>query len=167
MLKKFFATNAGFGVFWIRLPLGIAMMMHGYGKFTNMQGFIDFCDNIGIPPFFAVLGACGEFLGGLGVLLGCLSRIAAFGIACTMATAAVSRHLIPGYGYEMNWHGALPLGTEGYEYHTLAIGMGLAIMFLGAGSFSVDYYIARWLSHERQRSIVAEAIPVMTANLGS
>ncbi len=101
MLKKFFATNAGCGVFWIRLPLGIAMMMHGYGKFTNMQGFIDFCDNIGIPPFFAVLGACGEFLGGLGVLLGCLSRIAAFGIACTMATAAVSRHLIPGYGYEM------------------------------------------------------------------
>lgn len=160
MLKKLFATNAGFGVFWIRLAIGVAMISHGYGKCANLQGFIDFCDNIGIPPFFAVLGAAGEFLGGLGVLVGCMSRIAAFGIACTMATAAVSRHLIPGYGYTMNWHGALPLGTEGYEYHTLAIGMGLTIMFLGAGRFSVDYYIARWMSSAKESRAVHEPMPV-------
>lgn len=165
MLKKLFATSAGFGVFWVRLPLAVCMILHGYGKITNLQGFIDTCDNLGIPPFFAVLGACGEFLGGLGVLFGLLSRIAGFGVACTMATAAVTRHMIPGYGYLMNWHGALPLGAEGYEFHTLAIGMGLAIMFLGAGSFSVDYYIARWLSHASQRNVIAEAIPV-TASLG-
>jgi len=42
----------------------------------------------------------------------------------------------------MNWHGALPFGTEGYEYHTLAVGMALAIMLAGAGLLSLDRSIS-------------------------
>jgi len=159
MLLRLIATKAGFGMFWVRLPLAASMLLHGYGKVTNLPGFIHYCDNLGIPPAFAVLGACGEFLGGLGVLFGCLSRIAAFGIACTMATAAVTRHILPGYGYLMNWHGALPFGTEGYEFHTLALGMALGIMFLGAGTFSVDYALTRYLSRTRKTRAVEEQVP--------
>jgi putative oxidoreductase len=136
------------------------MILHGYGKVTNFEGFMRYCDNLGIPPAFAFLGACGEFLGGLGVLFGCFSRVAAFGIACTMATAAVSRHLIPGYGYLMNWHGALAFGTEGYEFHTLAIGMALGIMTLGPGKLSVDYYWAQYLARASRRSHVEHEEPV-------
>ena len=161
MLLKLLATQPGFGMFWVRLPLAVSMILHGYGKVTNFEGFMRYCDNLGIPPFFAFLGACGEFLGGLGVLLGCLSRIGAFGIACTMLVAAVTRHLIPGYGYLMNWHGALAFGTEGYEFHTLAIGMSLGIMTLGAGSFSVDYYWARYLARAKRTQMVLEQEPVL------
>lgn len=156
-LNKLLATSESFGMFWVRLPLAASMILHGYGKVTNLPGFFRYCDNLGIPPAFAVLGACAEFLGGLGVLFGCLSRIAAFGVACTMLTAAITRHLIPGYGYLMNWHGALPFGTEGYEFHTLAIGMSLGIMFCGAGTFSVDYYWARYLTRRRLHRPLAEA----------
>jgi putative oxidoreductase len=108
------------------------------------------------------MAVAGEFLGGIGVLLGCLSRIAAFGTGCTMAVAAISRHIIPGYGYLMNWHGALPLGAEGYEFHTLALGMSLGIMFLGAGKFSLDYLVASHLARTRKvESIPAtERVPV-------
>ena len=92
MLIRLLATSEGFGMFWVRLPLAASMILHGYGKVTHISGFIHYCDNLGIPPAFAVLGACGEFLGGLGVLFGFLSRIAAFGVGCTMATA-LARYL--------------------------------------------------------------------------
>jgi putative oxidoreductase len=160
MLAKLFATKAGFGMFWVRLPLAISMILHGYGKITNLSGFVHYCDNLGIPPFFAFMAAGGEFLGGLGVLLGCISRVAAFGVACTMGTAAVVRHLIPGYGYMMNWHGGLPYGTEGYEFHTLCVGMALGIMFLGAGRFSVDYYLAKFLARSSDQVLYRESHPI-------
>jgi len=160
MLLRLLSTRAGFGMLWVRLPLAASMILHGYGKVTNLAGFIHYCDNLGIPPAFAFLGACGEFLGGLGVLFGCFSRVAAFGIACTMATAAMTRHILPGYGYLMNWHGALPFGSEGYEFHTLAIGMALGIMFLGAGTFSVDYAVTRYFARARQHIVTREETPV-------
>ena len=147
-------------MFWVRLPLAASMILHGYGKIMNITGFIRYCDNLGIPPAFAVLGACGEFFGGLGVLFGCLSRVAAFGVACSMATAAIVRHLIPGYGYLMNWHGALPFGAEGFEFHTLAIGMSLAIVFGGAGVFSVDYVLVRYLTRAKKVRVITEPDPV-------
>ena len=156
MLLKLLGTQAGFGMFWIRLPLAASMILHGWGKVTNFEGFLRYCDNLGIPPLFAFLGMCGEFLGGLGVLFGCLSRVAAFGVGCTMVVAAYTRHLAPGYGYLMNWHGALPFGAEGYEFHTLAIGMALGIMTLGPGKFSVDYYWARYLARASRNTIARE-----------
>jgi putative oxidoreductase len=151
MWMKLLQTSAGFGMFWVRLPLAVTMIFHGWEKVRNIPGFIASCDNLGIPPFFAVMAVCGEFLGGIGVLLGLLSRIAAFGTGCTMAVAALTRHVIPGYGYLMNWHGALPLGAEGFEFHTLAIGMSLGIMFLGAGNFSLDYMLTRHFAGVRAR----------------
>ena len=153
MLQKLLTTNDRYGMLWVRLPLAYSMILHGYGKVANIEGFIRYCDNLGIPPLFAYLGAAGEFLGGLGVLFGCLSRVAAFGVACTMAVAAYTRHIVPGYGYLMNWHGALPFGAEGFEFHTLAIGMALGVMTLGPGKLSVDYYWARYLS--RAHRVVA------------
>ena len=152
MLNKLLASNAGAGMLWARIPLGIIMVQHGYGKFFGMSGFIAFCDNLGIPPFFAVCAACGEFLGGLGLLLGGLTRIAAFGVGCTMAVAGITRHLIPGYGFVMNYHGTLPYATEGYEFHAVAVGISLAIMFVGAGALSIDHVLSRILARRRGAS---------------
>jgi putative oxidoreductase len=160
MLVRMLSTNAGFGMFWVRLPLAITMIYHGYEKLRNVPGFIASCDNLGIPPLFAYLALIAEFFGGIGVLIGFLSRLSAFGIACTMLVAGVMRHLIPGYGYLMNWHGALPLGAEGFEFHTLAIGMSMGIMTLGAGSFSVDAVVSRALAPVRKSAAVETLEPI-------
>ena len=45
----------------------------------------------------------------------------------------------------MNWVGASPAGVEGYEYHVLTLGMSVPLMLSGAGAFSVDRLIARWI----------------------
>ena len=143
---------------WVRLPLGIAMVVHGWGKVTNVPGFVQYCDNLGIPPVLAYLAIAAEFFGGLGVILGCLSRIAAFGTGFTMLVAALLRHVGPGYGYLMDWHAGTTWGAEGYEYHTFAIGMSLGVIVAGAGAFSIDYVWAKWLAQAGQRrKVPAEA----------
>jgi putative oxidoreductase len=44
-------------------------------------------------------------------------------------------------GFFMNWYGQQK--GEGYEYHLLAIAMGLAILIKGAGALSIDYALSR------------------------
>jgi len=40
----------------------------------------------------------------------------------------------------MNWSGSGP--GEGFEYHLLAIGLGLVVLFKGGGAWSVDRVIS-------------------------
>ncbi len=152
MLTRLLATEKSYAMLFMRIPLGLFMMHHGWEKVTNPIGFIGFCDNLGIPPFLAVLSLTAEFFGGMGVLLGGLTRIAAFGVGCTMFVAAMVRHVLPGYGVMMNYHATLRYGTEGYEIHTLAVGMSISLMLLGAGSLSLDQLFARLLERQQARA---------------
>lgn len=147
MLTKLMHTHAGFALLLVRFPLGLDMFVHGYQKVTHVPSTMRYFDGLGVPHFFAWLAIIAEFCGGLGLMIGLLSRIAAFGVGCTMTVAIFLRHLP--YGYLMNWHGALPFGTEGYEYHTLAIGMALAVMLAGAGALSLDRLCALRLASMR------------------
>jgi putative oxidoreductase len=125
----------------LRLALGVVFFAHGAQKtlgwfggygFHGTMGF--FTQQMGIPAPFAVLAICAEFLGGLGLIVGFLSRIAAFGILCNMLVAVFMVH--HKFGFFMNWAGNQP--GEGYEYHLLAIAALLVIMIAGAGAFSID-----------------------------
>ena len=140
-MNKLFATNNSWALLIMRVPLGINMIVHGWAKVTNIPGTMHYFDGLGVPHFLGYLAIIAEFFGGIGLLLGCISRIAAFGVACTMITAIFERHVE--YGYLMNWHGALPYGTEGWEQHTLAIGIAAGIMIAGAGALSVDQLLAK------------------------
>jgi putative oxidoreductase len=140
MLNRMFHTEGGLAMLLVRFPLGLDMFVHGYQKVTHIPATMRYFDGLHVPHFFAWLAIVAEFFGGLGLMFGLLSRMAAFGVACTMVVAVFLRHLP--YGYLMNWHGGLPFGTEGYEYHTLAVGMALAVMWAGAGAFSLDRLLA-------------------------
>ena len=127
------------------MALGAVMFAHGAQKMLGWFGGNGFSKTMagfehqGIPAVFALLAILAEFCGGLGLILGLLGRIAAFGVACNMAVAIVKVHLAN--GFFMNWTGTKP--GEGYEFHILVIGMALAIMIGGAGAGSLD----RALSH--------------------
>ena len=97
-----------------------------------------FTHQMGIPAPLAFLAICAEFLGGIGLIVGLLSRVAAFGIACNMFVAMfmVHRH----FGFFMNWAGSQK--GEGYEYHLLALAVAFAIMIRGAGALSIDAALA-------------------------
>lgn len=147
MLAKLLNTDPDNYVMTIlRLVLGIVFLAHGAQKmlgwfggygFSGTMGF--FTHYLGIPAPFAFLAICAEFFGGIGLILGLLSRVAAFGIACNMlvAIALVHRH----FGFFMNWTGKQQ--GEGFEYHLLTLAVTLAIMIAGAGAGSVDAMLSR------------------------
>src|SRR5205807_1379243 len=91
-----------------------------------------------IPAPLAFLAIAAEFFGGLGLILGFLTRIAAFGIAVNMVVAMATVH--SAFGFFMNWTGAKK--GEGFEYHLLALAMTAFLMVRGAGAFSIDRAIA-------------------------
>lgn len=144
MLRDFLDTRRSWAMLLVRFPLGLDMFVHGYQKITHVESSMRYFDGLNVPHFFGWLAIVAEFFGGLGLMLGLLSRIAALGVGITMLVAIFLRHLP--YGYLMNWHGGLPFGTEGYEYHTLAIGMALAVMIEGAGAWSLDRRLSAVLS---------------------
>ncbi len=109
-----------------------------------------FTRRFSVPAWFAVLAIPAEFLGGLGLILGLLGRVAAFGIAVEMAVALFLGHL-PN-GFFMNWFGTKR--GEGFEYHVLAISMAVVLMVKGAGAFSLDRVLET--SHRRR---IPSAVP--------
>ncbi len=137
-------TSNSMALMIIRLTLGIVMFAHGAQKMLGwfggpgFHGTVGFLESSGIPAVFAYLAIAAEFLGGLGLILGCLTRIAAFGILCNMVVAILMVHARN--GFFMNWTGKQ--GGEGFEYHILAIGMALAAIFGGAGALSIDHVLA-------------------------
>jgi len=129
----------------LRLALGVVFFAHGAQKALGWWGGSGFSATMngfergGIPAALALLAIAAEFLGGIGLLLGLLGRVAAFGIFCNMLVAIFRVHL--SNGFFMNWTGRQK--GEGFEYHLLVLGMAVAIMILGSGAFSVDLALSR------------------------
>jgi putative oxidoreductase len=128
----------------VRLALGIVMFAHGCQKMLGWFGgagftatMAGFSHRFGAP--LAFLAICAEFFGGLGLILGFLSRIAAFGVLCNMVVAVATSNYR--FGFFANWGGKQK--GEGIEYHILAIAMALAVIIGGGGAFSIDGLIAR------------------------
>jgi len=141
MLRKLILTGNQMAPAILRVVLGVIFFAHGAQKmlgwwggngFSGTMGF--FTEKLGIPAVFAFLAICAEFFGGLGLILGLLGRVAAFGVACDMVVAVVKVHLAN--GFFMNWYGNQK--GEGFEYHLLALVVAAAIMIQGSGALSVD-----------------------------
>jgi putative oxidoreductase len=141
MFRKIVNTNNDFTLTVLRLVLGVIFFAHGsqkvlgwFGGMTFGASMNMFTQQMHIPTPLAFLAIMAEFAGGLGLILGFLGRIAAFGIICNMLVAIVMVH--GRFGLFMNWFGNQQ--GEGYEYHLLAIALGLAILVKGSGALSVD-----------------------------
>jgi putative oxidoreductase len=101
-----------------------------------------------IPPVLALLVIVTEFLGPLGLALGLLTRVVAFGLLCEMLVAIVTVHWP--HGFFMNWTGTQQ--GEGFEYHVLMIGMALTVLMVGAGAWSIDRALAERIPHSRAQN---------------
>ena len=143
-LRKILSTSNDFTLTILRLLLGIVFFAHGAQKMLGwfggygFHGTMGFFEHSGIPAPLAFLAICAEFFGGLGLLVGLLSRIAAFGIMCNMIVAVLTVHVHN--GFFMNWFGNQK--GEGYEYHLLAIAGLLVILIKGAGALSIDHALS-------------------------
>jgi len=141
MLKRLFQTPDDKVLTFMRLVLGVVFLAHGSQKMLGWFGGYGFKATMGfftqgmhIPAVFAFLAIAAEFFGGLGLILGLLTRVAAFGITVNMLVAIFMVHL-PN-GLFINWGGQQ--NGEGIEYHLLVLAITVALMIRGAGAFSLD-----------------------------
>jgi putative oxidoreductase len=151
MFKKLLETENDTATMILRVLLGVVFFPHGMQKLLGwfggpgFSGMLDmFTTKMGVPAVFAFLAIMAEGLGSLGLLTGLLTRVAAFGITVNMVVAVYMIHWHN--GFFMNWFGAMtsegkPAG-EGFEYHILAVAIGIALMIRGGGKWSVDRAIA-------------------------
>jgi putative oxidoreductase len=120
----------------LRLFLGFAFMMHGSQKLLGafggggVAGVAAMLSKLGVEPshILAWVLSITEFVGGVCVLLGFLTRFWAAGLVIDMAVAVFMVHLANGFFASKN----------GFEL-PLAFGvMALVILLTGPGSLSVD-----------------------------
>jgi putative oxidoreductase len=140
MFRKLLRTSDDGTLTLLRLVLGVVFFAHGAQKMLGwfggygFSGTMGYFTHAGIPAPLAFLAIAAEFFGGMGLVVGLLSRVAAFGIVVNMVVAVLTVHLP--FGLFMNWTGAQK--GEGFEYHLLAIAIGIAILVRGGGAISMD-----------------------------
>jgi putative oxidoreductase len=141
MWKKLINTDNDIAPLVLRVMLGIVFYFHGMQKLTTMYGGYGFTGTmgfftgkLGIPAFFAFLAILAEGIGWAGLMSGLLTRVAAFGITVNMIVAVYLLHWQN--GIFANWFGNQK--GEGFEFHLLAIAIGIALMIKGGGALSVD-----------------------------
>ena len=144
-MKRLMSTSNDVVLTTLRLVLGVVYFAHGAQKMRGwfggygFHGTMGFFTQMGMPAPVAFLVICTEFFGGLGLIFGLLTRIAALGIGVEMIGAIFMVHM-PN-GFFMNWAGNQK--GEGFEYHLLAIAMCAALLLRGAGAFSVDRVLSK------------------------
>ena len=116
------------------------MWAHGAQKLLGLFGgdgtaaFVRQVVHLGFPPALGWLVIAVEFLGGIALVLGVLSRLAALGYAGVMAVAIWKVHVV--HGFFMNWHGVAGRG-EGYEYPLVLAVVSLVLLAAGPGKYAL------------------------------
>lgn len=116
-----------------RVVVGVIMAAHGLQTAMDPAQFQGHLEQMGfpLPSLMTYLAIAGELFGGLGLAVGLLTPIAAFGVACTMIVAIATVHLKHG----------LFAANGGFEYPLLLLMSALWFMAAGAGPWSVDAII--------------------------
>jgi putative oxidoreductase len=125
------AAATGWELFILRLAVGAVFIAHGaqklFGAFggPGLKGFSGMLGGMGIRPamVWATAVALVEFVGGIFLVLGFLTRVSAGLIAVVMAVALLGVHLKNGF--------FLP---SGFEYVLILLAAAIALAFLGPGN---------------------------------
>jgi putative oxidoreductase len=127
-----------FGALVMRLALGVIMVVHGYTKIIPkgaLYNFAQFVTHLGFPVWLGYVAAFTEFFGGILLILGLFTRIAAFGTAIDMAVAVIKVHLHNG----LTGHN----GQGGFEFPLALFAVSLMLIFTGAGLLSLDHMLGK------------------------
>ena len=146
MFRRIISTTATWTPVPLRLALAAVFIGHGAQKVLGSFSGPGLAKFTSFPPPYAFMrpgwlwmgaAAFAEIIGGGLLLLGLLTRVGAFLIACVMLVAVIGVH----------WQGGFFASNQGYEYALALFAMCLALLISGGGMVSID----RGLSSGRRR----------------
>jgi putative oxidoreductase len=118
----------------MRLALGAIMFAHGYHKvFGGLHRHAQMVASLGFPAWLGYVSAFAEFFGGLLILVGFFTRVAALAVFVDLFVAIWKVHL----------HNGL-IGSPdrpGYEFPLAAAALAFALIFFGAGPIALDHVL--------------------------
>jgi putative oxidoreductase len=118
------------GLLVLRLALGAVMIAHGYQKvFGGMPQFMQMLQHMGIPAWMAYLTVAAEFGGGILLVAGFLTRLAALAIFIDMVVAIIKVHL----------HNGLFSKSGGFEFPMVCAAIAFSLIWSGAGPIAIDW----------------------------
>ena len=141
MIEKIFKAEQNVSALPLRLIAGIIFAAHGAQKLFawfggyGLDGTGQWMESIGLAPGYlmALMAGSSEFFGGLLLIAGFLTRPAALALAFTMLVAIFSVHFENG----------LFMSNNGYEFGLSLFAISLALVFQGAGKFSLDNIVSK------------------------
>ncbi|HEX7119899.1 MAG TPA: DoxX family protein [Longimicrobiales bacterium] len=132
----------GWGLALLRAVLGLIFLVHGWDKLFGEAGVAGFAQNLAslgfpAPDVLAWAATLVEFLGGLLLIVGWLTRWTAAVIFVEILIATFVSHVQHGFFVYR------PEGEWGYEYNLLLLA-GLATLVLaGSGKLALDDWLVR------------------------
>lgn len=136
-MKRFFPAfvdgPGAVGLLVLRLVMGAAFVLHGWGKVQAPFSWMG--PNSPIPGILQALAALAEFGGGLALAVGVLTPLAALGLACTMGTALAIVHLPQHHAFV-----GAP-GSPSYEIAAVYLACSVLFLLAGPGRLSADAFL--------------------------
>ncbi len=133
-MLNFFGNWAGWGPDFLRLGVGIMMIIHGYPKLFGAKmgpkGLAQWLKSIGFSPplFWAYVLGISEFLGGICILLGLFTRLVALVLAIEFLVII----------FRVKWAKGWSAGEGGWEWDFVFLTMLLSLLVTGPGRWALD-----------------------------
>jgi len=118
------------GALVMRLVLGTIMVRHGYDKIIPsgaLYNFSHMVTHMHLPVWLGYVSAFTEFFGGMLLIVGLLTRVAAFMTAIDMAVAIIKVHI----------HGGI-MGPNSFALPLALFAIALMLVFTGCGWLGLD-----------------------------
>ena len=135
-MRRFFPTFiSGWGaatLLVVRVVMGVAFILHGWPKIQNPMGWMNAMGGEGVPSFLQALAALAESGGGIALLLGLLTPLAALGIVCQMLGALFMVHFPMGHPF------VAATGGPSYELPLVYLALAILLLVMGPGRWSFD-----------------------------
>jgi len=119
------------GLLALRIAAGLAFVLHGWVKIQHPFSWMG--PNSDYPAFLLGLAALSEFGGGIAWVLGLLTPLACFGIACTMLVA-LRLHIFVMHDPFV----ATAPKQSSFEIAAVYLAVAVLLALAGPGRFSVD-----------------------------
>lgn len=132
-----------FGPLPIRILVGVSLIAHGSPKLHDIAGTQGFFGSVGLPGELAIAIALLEVIGGIVILLGLLTRIAAGLVILEMIGITLQVKISKGF-------------VGGFELELLIMAICISLFITGPGRISLEYDVLNREIFPRGKRMVEE-----------